>query len=86
MGTLRRNEAGKIEWKRRILEKLEKLVADFKAVQKLGLVAWTGKGFQDDDPRTGTGTSPERSHGIPQGWRDAGTRRGTLVRTQPQLL
>lgn len=59
LGTLRRKEAGKIEWKGIILgvKKLEKLVAGFKAVQKLGLVAWAGKWFQDDDPRTGTGTS-----------------------------
>lgn len=59
MGTLRRKEAGKTEGKGIILglEKLEKLVAVFKAMQKLGLVVGTGKWLQDDDPRTGTGTS-----------------------------
>lgn len=45
MGTLRRKEAEKTECKGIILglEKLEKLVAVFKAVQKLSLVAWTGQ-------------------------------------------
>lgn len=76
MGALRRKEAGKTEWKRRILEKLEKPAADFKAAQKLGLVAWTGKGLQDDDPRSGTGTSPQRSHRIPQGCRMQGQGEG----------
>lgn len=45
MGTLRRKEAEKTECKGIILglEKLEKSVAVFKAVQKLSLVAWTGQ-------------------------------------------
>lgn len=61
MGTLRRKEPEKTECKGIILglEKLEKLLAVFKAVQKLSLVAWTGKWLQDNDPRTGTSTSPQ---------------------------